>query len=64
MDHMKFRFNDDIFWRIELIQYTEDKKCWQVKVTDYEVKNIDTFNKQKSIRQIERLKLTNLIGKS
>jgi len=60
MDHMTFRFNDDIFWRIELIQYTEDNKCWQVKVTDYGVKNTDTFNKQKSTRQIDRLEFNKL----
>lgn len=60
MDHMTFRFNDDIFWRIELIHFIEDKKCWQVKVTDYAVKNTDTFNKQKSTRQIDRIEFDKL----
>lgn len=60
MDHMRFRFNEDIFWRIELIQYTEDNKCWQVKVMDYEVKNTDTFNQQKSTKQIDRLEFDKL----
>lgn len=60
IDFMTFRFNDDIFWRVELIQYSEDIKCWHVKVLDYSVKNIDTFNKQKSTRQIEKLEFERL----
>jgi hypothetical protein len=55
MDSMTFRFHDDIYWRIELIEYYEDTKCWHVKVTDYSVKNIETFKKQKSTRQIEKV---------
>lgn len=60
MDSMKFRFNDDIFWKIELINYSDETKCWHVKVIDYRVKNIDTFNKQKSTRLIERLEFDKL----
>jgi hypothetical protein len=55
MDSMKFRLKDDIFWQVELIKYSEETKCWYVKVIDYRVKNIDTFNKQKSTKPIERL---------
>jgi hypothetical protein len=55
MDHMTFRFNYDLFWRIELINYSLDNQCWRIKVLDYSAKNIDTFNEQKPTRPIERL---------
>jgi len=60
MDSMTFRFTDDIFWKIELIQYSDETKCWHAKVIDYSVKNIETFNKQKSTRQIDRLEFDKL----
>lgn len=60
MDHMRFRFNDDIFWRIELKQYFEETKCWHVKVLDYNVENTITFDKQKSTRQIEKIEFDKL----
>ena len=60
MDHMTFRTHDDIFWKVELIHYSEDNKCWRIKVLDYSVKNIDTFHKQKSTRQIENLEFEKL----
>lgn len=60
MDSMKFRFNNDIFWRIELIQYSDENKCWHAKVIDYMVKSIETFKNQKSTRQIERVEFDKL----
>lgn len=60
MDSMTFRFSDDIFWKIELIQYSDETKCWHAKVIDYTVKNIEPFNKQKSTRQIERVEFDKL----
>lgn len=60
MDSMTFRFNDDIYWKIELIQYSDETKSWYAKVIDYTVKSIETFNKQKSTKQIERLEFDKL----
>lgn len=60
MDYMKFQFHIDIFWRVELIHYSYDSKCWKVKVSDYSVQNTDTFNKQTSTRQIEKLEFEKL----
>jgi hypothetical protein len=60
MDSMTFRFNDDIFWKIELIQYSDETKCWHANVIDYRVKNIESFNKQKSTRPIEKLEFDKL----
>jgi hypothetical protein len=60
MDYMTFRFSDVIFWKIELIHYSDVTKCWHAKVIDYTVKNIETFNKQKSTRPIERVEFDKL----
>jgi hypothetical protein len=60
MDYMTFRFNNDIFWKIELIHYSIETKCWHAKVIDYTVKNIEPFNKQKSTRPIERVEFDKL----
>jgi hypothetical protein len=60
MDYMTFKFHVDLFWRVELIHYSEDSKCWKVKVLDYSIINTDTFNKQKSTRPIEKIEFEKL----
>lgn len=55
MESMTFRFHEEIYWRIELIEYHETTKCWHVNVSDYSVSNIQPFNKQTTIRQIEEV---------
>ena len=55
MESMTFRFHEDIYWRIELIEYHEDIKCWHVNVSDYSVKNIQPFSKQTTTRLIEKV---------
>lgn len=60
MDYMKFQFHIDIFWRVELIHYSDDSKCWTAKVLDYSVQNTDTFYKQTSTKQIEKLEFEKL----
>ncbi|MEO6883701.1 MAG: hypothetical protein ABI199_06730 [Bacteroidia bacterium] len=53
--HMKFRTNKDIFWKVELVAYNEDAKCWKVKVTDYFANDIKNFDRQKSTKEVERI---------
>jgi len=55
MESMTFRFHGEIYWRIELTDYHEDTKCWHVKVSDYSVNNIQSFNKQTTTKQIEKV---------
>jgi hypothetical protein len=55
MESMTFRFHGEIYWRIELIEYYEDTKCWHVKVSDYSVNNNQPFSKQSTTRQIEKV---------
>ena len=52
VDHLRFRDHEDIYWKIELIEYNEDTKCWKVKVIDYFVNDIQVYNRQTSTRVI------------
>lgn len=55
IEHCKFRSHEDIFWKVELIEYNHDNKCWKVKVVDYFAKDIKNFDRQKSTKDVERI---------
>lgn len=55
MESMTFRFHEENYWRIELIEYHEDTKCWNVNVSEYSVNDIQPFNKQTTTKQIEKV---------
>lgn len=55
VDHLRFRDHEDIYWKIELIEYNEDTKYWKVKVIDYFVNDIQVYNRQTSTRVIEKV---------
>lgn len=55
MESMTFRFHAEIYWRIELVEYIEDAKCWNVNVSDYSVNDNQTFGKQTTTKQIEKV---------
>jgi hypothetical protein len=54
-EHCKFRSNADIFWRVELLEYNPDNKCWKIKVLDYFAEDIKNFTRQKSEREVQRI---------
>ena len=60
MDHMTFKFHSDIYWKVELILYSEVEKCWKVKVLDYLVTNNEAFKKQTPTRIIEKFEFEKL----
>lgn len=53
--HLKFRTHEEIFWKVELLEYNEKTKCWKVKVVDYSASDIKNFDKQESTIEIERI---------
>jgi len=55
IEHCKFRSHEDIFWKVELLDYNPDTKCWKMKVVDYFINDIKNFNCQKSTRKVERI---------
>ena len=55
MKNMTFRFHTDIYWRLELVEYIDDAKCWNVNVSEYSVNDIQNFGKQTTTKQIEKV---------
>jgi len=55
IEHCKFRSHEDIFWKVELLDYNPDTKCWKMKVVDYFTNEIKNFDRQKSTREVERI---------
>ncbi|MEO6681622.1 MAG: hypothetical protein ABIN48_02250 [Ginsengibacter sp.] len=57
-EHLKFK--KEVYWRVELIQYIEENKYWEVKVVDYSVAETETFSRQKPTREIRGLTIVPL----
>lgn len=55
IEHCEFRSHRDIFWKVELLEYNSDNKCWKMKVIDYFANDINNFNHQKSTKEVERI---------
>jgi hypothetical protein len=55
IEHCKFRTYKDIFWKVELLEYNSDNKCWKIKVIDYFTNDIQNFDHQKSTKEINRI---------
>lgn len=55
IEYCKFRSHVDIFWKVELLHYNSDTKCWKMKVIDYFANDIGNFEKQKSTKEVERI---------
>lgn len=55
IEHCRFRSYEDIFWKVELLEYNSENKCWKMKVVDYFVNDIKNFDHQKSTREVERI---------
>lgn len=54
-EHCEFRSHRDIFWKVELLEYNKDNKCWKMKVVDYSANDINNFDRQKSTKEVERI---------
>ena len=55
-----FKFKREVYWRAELIQYTEENKYWEIKVLDYSVTEIETFSRQKPSKDVLGLNISPL----
>lgn len=54
--HLLFRTNQDIFWKVKMIEYENESKCLKVSVSNYDLDSIlgfETQNPKKEICQIE-----------
>lgn len=54
-EHCKFRTHEEIFWKVELIEFNDVTLCWKMKVLDYSVSDTNNFERQKSTKIVERI---------
>lgn len=54
-EHLTFRSYEDIFWKVEMLDYKKENKCLKVSVKDYNTKDITGFNKQEPRKSIDEL---------
>lgn len=54
-EHCQFRSHEDIFWKVELLEYNPETKCWKMKVLDYFAREIKNYERQKSTRDVLRI---------
>lgn len=55
IEYCTFRSHGVIFWKVELISYNPDTKCWRMKVVDYFPDDIKNFDRQKSKNEVEQI---------
>lgn len=54
-DHLTFRSHEDIFWKVEMLEYKPTDKCLKVKVKDYSTSDISKFDNQQPKKEVEQL---------
>jgi hypothetical protein len=54
-DHLTFRTHEDIFWKVEMLEYKHASKSLKVKVTDYRIEYISEFDNQIPKKDINEL---------
>ena len=54
-EHLKFRTNEDIYWKVEMLEYEPLEKCLKVKILNYKATDISTFTNQPAKREIKKL---------
>ncbi len=55
IEYCKFRTYEEIYWKVELIEYNSNNKCWKVNVIDYFPKELEYYKNQISIIEVERI---------
>ena len=55
-----FKFKKEVYWRVELIHYTEESNSWEIKVVDYSMTDTETFARQKPTKEIRGLTIAPL----
>lgn len=55
IDSLRFRTVEEIYWKVELLNYLEETKCWNLRVLDYKVLDLSIFKRQKPRKAIENV---------
>lgn len=54
-EHLTFRSHEDIYWKVEMLDYKADKKCLKISVKDYSISDITNFDKQEPKKSVDEL---------
>lgn len=54
-EHLTFRSHEDIFWKVEMLEYKSEDKCLKVKVKDYNTTDISKFDHQQQKKVVDQL---------
>jgi hypothetical protein len=52
---LRFRTNENIYWKVEILDYDLNEKCLKVKVVDYKPNDQKRFTRQTTKKEIEKL---------
>lgn len=55
-----FRSHADIFWKVELLDYSPDTKCLKIKVVDYSANDITNYDGHESIKEVKQISFERL----
>ena len=53
--YLTFRTNQDIYWKVEMLEYLSSEKCLKVKILDYYATDVVSFTNQPAKSEIKRL---------
>lgn len=54
-EYLRFKTNEDIYWKVEILEYKLVEKSLNVKIIDYQTTDIVDFERQKTTKEIEKL---------
>jgi hypothetical protein len=54
-EYLRFKTNEDIYWKVEIVEYNLTEKCLKVKIIDYQISDNADFKRQKTDKDIKRL---------
>jgi hypothetical protein len=54
-EHLTFRSHEDIFWKVEMLDYNSVNRCLKVSVKEYSTSDIANFDKQEPNKPVNEL---------
>jgi len=53
--NLRFKTNEDIYWKVQIVEYNSTEKSLKVKIIDYQISDYADFKRQITNKEIERL---------
>ncbi len=55
-DHLTFRSHGDIYWKVEMLGFSGDTKCLEVRVKEYSPQDTSNFHSQRPKKEVAQLR--------